>query len=66
MPAPSTDTTHPAYALVNGVLGTKESGRATIGAACDVTRSMVSATGGDLRAEYGITGLVTFCTKRHP
>ena len=61
-----TATTRPAYTLVNGVLGTKEAGRATVGAVCDVTRSMAPATGGDLRAEYGITGLVTICTKSHP
>jgi hypothetical protein len=61
--ANGTATTRPAYALVNGVLGTKEVGRAPIGAACDITRPMAPATGGDLRAEYGITGVVTICTK---
>lgn len=64
--ANGTATTRPAYALVNGVLGTKEVGRAPIGAACDVTRPMAPATGGDLRAEYGTTGLVTICTKSQP
>lgn len=61
-----TATTRPSYALVNGVLGTKEAGRAPIGAACDVTRPIAPATGGDLRAEYGFPGLVTICTKSQP
>lgn len=58
-----TATTRPAYALVNGVLGTKEAGRATVGAACDVTKPTAPAIGGDVRAEYGVSGLVTICTK---
>lgn len=58
-----TATTRPAYTLVNGVLGTKEAGRAQVGAACDVTKPTAPATGGDVRAEYGISGLVTICTK---
>ena len=61
--ANGTATTRPAYALVNGVLGAKEAGRATVGAVCDVTRPIATATGGDLRAEFGISGLVTICTK---
>lgn len=62
--ANGTATTRPAYTLVNGVLGTKEAGRATVGTACDVTRPMAPATGGDLRAEYGTLGLVTICAKQ--
>ena len=58
-----TATTRPAYTLVNGVIGTKEAGRANVGAVCDVTRPMAPATGGDVRAEYGVSGLVTICTK---
>lgn len=58
-----TATTRPAYALVNGVLGTKEAGRAPVGAVCDVTKPTSPATGGDIRAEYGTPGLVTICTK---
>jgi len=57
-------TTRPAYTLVDGVLGTKEAGRASVGAACDVTRPIAPANGGDLRAEYGFQGLVTICTKQ--
>lgn len=56
-------TTRPAYALVNGVLGTKEAGRATVGAVCDVTKPTAPATGGDIRAEFGTPGLVTICEK---
>lgn len=61
--ANGTATTRPAYALVNGVLGTKEAGRATVGAVCDVTKPTAPA-GSDIRAEYGISGLVTICTKQ--
>ena len=61
--ANGTATTRPAYALVNGVLGTKEAGRAAVGSACDVTKPTAPATGGDVRAEYGAAGLVTICTK---
>ena len=58
-----TATTRPAYTLSNGVLGTKEAGRAAIGAVCDVTKPTAPA-GSDIRAEYGISGLVTICTKQ--
>lgn len=58
-----TATTRPAYTLVNGVIGTKEAGRANVGAVCDVTKPTAPATGGDVRAEYGVSGLVTICTK---
>lgn len=61
--ANGTATTRPAYALVNGVLGTKEAGRAAVGSACDVTKPTAPATGGDVRAEYGAAGLVTICAK---
>ena len=55
--------TRPAYLLVNGVLGTKEAGRATIGTVCDLTKPTAPATGTDIRAEFGIVGCVTICTK---
>jgi hypothetical protein len=58
-----TSTTRPAYALANGVVGTKEAGRAPVGAVCDVNRPTAPATGGDVRAEFGQPGLVTICTK---
>jgi hypothetical protein len=58
-----TATTRPAYTLTNGVLGTKEAGRATVGAVCDMQRPTAPATGGDIRAEYGKAGLVTICAK---
>jgi hypothetical protein len=58
-----TSTTRPAYALVNGVLGTTIAGRATVGAVCDLARPTAPATGGDIRAEYGVAGLVTICKK---
>lgn len=34
----STSPTRPAYAVVDGVIGTKEAGRATVGAACDCNK----------------------------
>lgn len=58
-----TATTRPAYTLTNGVLGTKEAGRALVGALCDLTKPTAPATLGDIRAEYGAPGLVTICTK---
>lgn len=58
-----TASTRPAYALTNGIIGTKEAGRANVGAVCDVTKPTAPATGGDVRAEYGVSGLVTICTK---
>tara|TARA_R110000868_G_scaffold54575_1_gene170491 strand:+ start:6800 stop:7462 length:663 start_codon:yes stop_codon:yes gene_type:complete len=56
-------TTRPAYMLTNGVLGTKEAGRAPVGTVCDLTKPTAPATGGDVRAEFGTAGLVTICTK---
>ncbi len=61
--ANGTATTRPAYALVNGVLGTKEAGRAAVGAVCDVSKPTAPAAGLDIRAEYGTSGLVTICEK---
>ncbi len=61
--ANGTATTRPAYALIAGVLGTKEVARAPVGAVCDVTKPTIQAPGGDLRAEYGVSGVVTICTK---
>jgi hypothetical protein len=60
-------TTRPAYSLVNGVLGTKEVARATVGAICNVSRPTAPATGGDIRAEFGpanVPGVVTICSKQ--
>jgi hypothetical protein len=61
--ANGTYTSRPAFALVNGVLGTKEVTRATVGALCDVSKPSAPATNGDIRAEFGITGVVTLCSK---
>jgi hypothetical protein len=58
-----TSTTRPAYSLINGVLGTKEVRRATVGTLCDLTKPSVPATGGDMRAEFGVSGVVTICSK---
>jgi len=56
-------TTRPAYALVNGVLGTKEVARATVGTVCDLAKPTAPATGGDIRAEFGTAGVVTICAR---
>lgn len=59
-------TTRPAYALVNGVLGTKEVARAQVGAICNVSRPTAPASGADIRAEFGpanAPGVVTICSK---
>lgn len=64
-----TATTRPAYSLINGVLGTKEVARATVGAICNVSRPTAAATNGDLRAEFGpanVAGVVTICAKAAP
>lgn len=64
--ANGTATTRPAYALTNGVLGTKEVARAQVGAICNVSRPTAPATGGDIRAEFGpanAPGVVTICSK---
>jgi len=62
-PNGATATTRPAYALVNGVLGTKEVARATVGTVCDLAKPTAPATGGDIRAEFGTAGVVTICAK---
>lgn len=59
-------TTRPAYALVNGVLGTKEVARATVGSVCNLSRPTLPAPNGDVRAEFGpgnVAGVVTICAK---
>lgn len=60
-------TTRPAYALTNGVLGTKEVARAQVGAICNVTRPTLPAPNGDMRAEFGpinASGVVTICARQ--
>lgn len=63
-----TATTRPAHTLTAGVLGTREAGRAAVGAVCDLTKPTAPATGGDLRAQWqgGPTGVVTICTRATP
>ena len=60
--------TRPAHTLAAGVLGTKEAGRAAVGAVCDLTKPTAPATGSDLRAQWqgGPTGVVTICTRATP
>jgi hypothetical protein len=62
--ANGTATTRPAYALANGVLGTKEVARATVGTPCDLSKPTIPALLGDVRAEFGTSGVVTICTKQ--
>lgn len=59
-----TATTRPAYSVENGVVGTREAGRATVGALCITDKPIYAATGRDIRAEYGYPGLVTICDKQ--
>lgn len=56
-------TTRPSFALVNGVLGDKAVGKATVGTVCDLTKPTYPATGGDIRSEFGISGVVTICSQ---
>jgi len=60
-----TATTRPGYALTNGVLGTRETARAPVGAVCDLTKPTAPATLGDIRAQWadGPAGVVTICSK---
>ena len=55
--------TRPAFTLINGVIGLKEAGRAPVGTVCDLTKPTAPATGTDVRAEFGVAGLVTICAK---
>lgn len=58
-------TTRPAYTLVDGVRGTKEVGRATVGALCDSKRPSL-ASGMDLWAEFApafAPGVVALCSR---
>ena len=61
--ANGTSLTRPAYALSGGILGTREAGRATVGSLCDLSKPLLPATNGDVRAEYGVNGLVTICKR---
>lgn len=55
-------TTRPAYLLTNGVRGTKEVARAAVGTVCDATKPTL-ASGSDLWAEFGMSGIVALCAK---
>ena len=60
--------TRPAYALTNGVRGTREVSRATVGQPCDTTRPTL-ASGADLWSEFGpafTAGVVALCAKTTP
>lgn len=60
-----TTTTRPAYLLVDGVRGTKEAARATVGQPCDLTKPKL-ASGSDWWASYGpefVSGRVALCSK---
>lgn len=52
--------TRPAYTLINGVLGTKEMARATIGTPCDITKPTL-ASGTYKYAQYDASGFVALC-----
>ena len=58
----------PGFTLTNGVLGTKEAGRAPVLALCDLTKPTAPAPYGDIRAQWagGPAGVVTICTKGTP
>lgn len=58
-----TYATRPAFALTAGVLGTKEVARATVGNMCDVSKPTAPASNGDIRAEFGVPGVVTLCAR---
>jgi hypothetical protein len=59
----STYATRPAYTLTADVLGTKEVARATVGNLCDVSKPTAPASNGDIRAEFGVPGVVTLCAR---
>jgi hypothetical protein len=63
--ANGTVATRPAYTLANGVRGTREVARATVGAPCDATKPTL-ASGKDLWAEFGTPGVVALCAKAVP
>lgn len=52
--------TRPAYTLINGVLGTKEMARATIGTSCDISKPTL-ASGTYKYAQYDASGYVALC-----
>ena len=62
-----TATTRPAYALVAGVLGTKEAARAPVGATCNASKPS-KASGSDLWAEFDAAkpGIVALCAVVKP
>ena len=54
--------TRPAYALVNGAVGAKEEGRATVGLPCDCAKTRVmKGTSMYCAAPPPVAGLVTLC-----
>jgi len=58
--------TRPAYTLTDGVRGTKEVGRATVGQRCNIDTPTL-ASGNDLWAQYGpefLHGRVALCAKK--
>lgn len=61
-----TASTRPAYELVNGIRGTKEVARATVGQLCNALRPAL-VSGNDLWAEFGpnyVAGRVALCAKK--
>lgn len=52
--------TRPAYTLIDGVLGTKEMARATIGTPCDVSKPTLTS-GTYKYAQYDASGYVALC-----
>jgi hypothetical protein len=59
-----TSATRPAYTLANGVRGTKEVARATVGQLCDRSKPIL-ASGADEWASFGpspVAGIVALCT----
>lgn len=62
-----TSTTRPAYALANGVRGTKEIGRADVGSDCDLSKPTLPSTGSDVWASFGpnfTSGVVALCSPK--
>lgn len=61
-----TVNTRPAYTLTNGVRGTREVARATVGAPCDATKPTL-ASGKDMWAPFGSDpGIVALCERTTP
>ena len=56
--------TRPAYSLANGVLDPRETGRATVGAVCDMTKPYRETTSGAYAQFSPVAGLVSLCIKQ--